>query len=340
MRKALHRIVAAMAVICVGAATAAHAEIRGLGPFDIPEWFKTSFLDIDDDAAEAAEEGRHLMVFFHLENCPYCQRMLEDSFVEGTPEAEFIARHFDVVAIDVHGDLEVTAGGESYTEREYASAVGARFTPTIIAYGPDGESIIRVIGYRSPEAFAHVLSYVKDKVYAGEEHLDFNDYVEMRKKVKWAMPDNERFERIEDLSAVGKPLMLVIEDGGCESDCEVLHEHLFPQEDAQEYLDRLVVVRIDAGSDAPIIAPDGSRTTEAELARKIGIKYRPGIAFYQDGERTLIVTGGLGEYHFREAVRYAAGEYRDQFPSWGRYLNSRRQEIVDSGGVVDYTFTH
>lgn len=41
--------------------------ITGGEKYEIPEWFTQSFLDIADDAAEAAEADRHAMLFIHSE---------------------------------------------------------------------------------------------------------------------------------------------------------------------------------------------------------------------------------------------------------------------------------
>ena len=48
------------------------APIRGVGEFTIPAWFKNSFLDLREDAAEASARGRSLMVYIGQDGCPYC----------------------------------------------------------------------------------------------------------------------------------------------------------------------------------------------------------------------------------------------------------------------------
>lgn len=333
------RIVAATALaLALAAPWGARAQVVGLGAFDLPEWFKVSFLEIEDDAREAADAGRHLMMFFHLENCPYCKRMLDDSFTDGSPEAGFIARHFDVVALDVEGDLEVTVGDRTVTEEEYSREIGVQYTPTIVFYEPDGTPIIKVVGYRAPEAFAHVLDFVREKAYADGRYLDFTDYVAVRERQVWDLPDHPRFADTDDLAKVGKPLMVVIEDPACH-ECRELHSRLLPQEDVQEHLDGLVVVRIDSRSERALVTPAGKSTTEAQFARDLGIHYRPGIVFYDGAEEIFRVTGALNPYHFREAVRYVAGLHHRRHGTWGSYLGERRRQIIADGGVVDYTFT-
>ena len=45
-----------------------------------PDWFKDSFLEIADDVDDASEAGKHVLLFFELNGCPYCDRMLSESF--------------------------------------------------------------------------------------------------------------------------------------------------------------------------------------------------------------------------------------------------------------------
>ena len=41
---------------------------------ETPHWFKESFLEFEEDVAEAAADGKRVMIFFHQEGCPYCAR--------------------------------------------------------------------------------------------------------------------------------------------------------------------------------------------------------------------------------------------------------------------------
>src|SRR4030065_38785 len=77
-------------------------KITGGQKYDMPAWFKMSFLDLKDDLKEANAHGRQLLLFLHLEECPYCARMLNENFREGATR-EFIERHFDVIGIDIRG---------------------------------------------------------------------------------------------------------------------------------------------------------------------------------------------------------------------------------------------
>jgi hypothetical protein len=50
-----------LAPLCAQAKT----PLTGIGQFEIPPWFKVSFLDLRQDIAEATVQGKRLAVFFH-----------------------------------------------------------------------------------------------------------------------------------------------------------------------------------------------------------------------------------------------------------------------------------
>lgn len=59
----------ALAIALAAGPGAAHAQqtgrVTGGEKYEIPEWFTQSFLDISEDAAEAAQADRHAMLFIH-----------------------------------------------------------------------------------------------------------------------------------------------------------------------------------------------------------------------------------------------------------------------------------
>lgn len=131
--------------------------------YTLPQWFKSSFLDFRQDLAEARKQGRHVMVFLHLDNCPYCARLLEENFVSGD-NYDIMRKHFDVVAINVRGSLDVTwTDGAAYTERTLTRHLGVRSTPTLIFLGEDGRKIAQLNGYQDPGTLRGTLEYVRRK---------------------------------------------------------------------------------------------------------------------------------------------------------------------------------
>ena len=76
--------------------------VSGAVEYAMPDWFKDSFLDIQEDINAANSQQKHVMLFFHLNECPYCQKMLADSF-STEPLQTLIQQHFDVIAINTKG---------------------------------------------------------------------------------------------------------------------------------------------------------------------------------------------------------------------------------------------
>ncbi|MEJ2644722.1 MAG: hypothetical protein P8180_07280 [Gammaproteobacteria bacterium] len=52
------------------------------GYHEQPSWFKTSFLDMREDVAEAAAEHKRLVLYFYQDGCPYCKKLLEVNFAQ------------------------------------------------------------------------------------------------------------------------------------------------------------------------------------------------------------------------------------------------------------------
>ncbi|MEJ2175014.1 MAG: thioredoxin fold domain-containing protein [bacterium] len=114
-----------------GAQTAA-GKLTGGIVYSLPDWFKPSFLDLREDVEEARQANRHVMLFLHLDECPYCARMLKESFVSGDNRA-FMQKHFDVIAINVRGAAEVTwIDGARYSEQSLSRHLRTFGTPTIV----------------------------------------------------------------------------------------------------------------------------------------------------------------------------------------------------------------
>ena len=94
-------------------ATAAHSQ-------EVPSWFTASLLHLPDDVAEAAREGKRVMLYFGQDGCPYCKRLIEVNWREPRI-ADKMRRRFVSLAINIWGDREVTwTDGRTMTEKQLA----------------------------------------------------------------------------------------------------------------------------------------------------------------------------------------------------------------------------
>lgn len=299
-----------------------------------PDWFKESFLDIAEDVAEAAEAGKHVILFMHLNGCPYCYRMTEENF-KNAPYTGFIKEHFDVIAINIKGDREIAFDeNTSVPEKELARMLKVRYTPTVIFLDTGNKPVLRLNGYRSVEDFGHALHYVADNAY---ETTTLSSYIEARSEApKYSFRAHPMLKETDDLSGLGDgPVALLVEDGQCDA-CDALHDGHLKNPEILSVLEGFTFVRIDAGSDSPMKDIEGNATTPRAFAEAAGLTYRPGIILYDGGKEIGRIDGMLYTYHFQEMLRYVGERHYKTYPnSFYDYLNVRTAEILKTGKDVD-----
>ena len=144
---ALSRLLAAL---LLAISTPAH-------PREVPEWFADAMLDARDEAADAATQGKRLMLYFWLEGCPYCQRMTSVTFRDPAV-LERLKRGFVPAAINVRGDRDITwTDGATLTEKQLAAKLQVRVDV------PLGDASAVHIG-QAAEVVVHV---APERVFAG-----------------------------------------------------------------------------------------------------------------------------------------------------------------------------
>ena len=310
------------------ASAAERGEVTGGAPHALPDWFKESFLDIADDVEEATDEERHVMLFFHLTNCPYCNRMLTESF-ETDPLKSYIQKHFDVIVINIKGDREVAFDVDtSVSEKTLAEQLNVFATPAIMFLNKDNKAVARVDGYRAPPRFQQVLNYVSKQAYADD--ITLKDYLDKQLDRKaYSLRDNPAFSKTNDLSAVKGPLMVVFEDGTC-YDCPEFHDNVLNHNDVIMEMKPYTVVRLDTDSTEAVIDTEGNKTTAKAITDALNMTYRPGVAVYDNGKLLARMDSLIYSFHFKERLRYISGgyykteEYRD-------YSEKRREELLSAG---------
>lgn len=306
-------------------------EIKGGVPHNAPGYFKESFLEIADDVDEATDSGKHVMLFFQLNACPYCDRMLTESF-EADPNMSFIKEHFDTIAINTRGDREVVFNEDtSVQEKELAEMLKVRATPAILFLDANNQPVVRVNGYRAPERFATILRYVNSKAY---ETTTLADYMEQHlEKGRYEFLPHPLFKDETDLASIKGPLMVMFEDSSC-IDCPELHERTLSRDDVQEQMKKFTVVRLDADSEQTITAPDGSKTSPKAFARDNDMLYRPGIMLFDEGKLVRRYDSLIFPFHFREGLRYVADGFHRNM-EYRQYSEQRREELLSSGVDID-----
>ena len=296
---------------------------------DTPEWFKESFLDFGEDAAEAADEGKRVMIYFGQDGCPYCRKLHEDSFKDAET-VRFIRAHFDSVAVNIFGDVEsVWTDGDELTEKELAVKLGIQFTPTMLFLGEDGAEVARVSGYQNPERFRAALDYAaqrmdkRGKLFA--DHL--REAARARASGVASVPNGFR-PPDGGLHSPGRETLVFVSQGGCDI-CGEWGEFLSDNADAWGSHFRFVA--LDRFGEKPA----ASGLSESEWAEKMRIHFTPSLVFLKaDGTEFFRADGYLRAFHLASAMDYAAAGASEHEPEFQRFLQERAERIRESGGEV------
>jgi len=323
----------ALGMAPLASVVAAEGKVVGGKMSEHPDWFKESFLDIGEDVSEAAEEGKHVILFMHLSGCPYCNKMSEENF-KHSPDRAFIQENFDVIAINIKGDREVAFNEEvEVTEKALADLVNVRYTPTMVFLNPENQVVLKLNGYRSVPAFRQALDYVQQKRY---QEVKFAAYVAQQERGGYQLLDHPLFQQVSDLQSVAdRPLALLFEDSNCDA-CEALHQGHLKNAGILQVLENFTVVRLDAASEEKITAVDGGVTTPKAYAKQLGLTYRPGLVLFDQGREISRIDGLLYTFHFREMLRYVGERYYQTYPeSFYDYLGVMTQEILSTGVNID-----
>jgi thioredoxin-related protein len=333
-----------LATLCAGAVSDAapagdavlDAGMVNPGHHEQPDWFKASFLDIREDVAEAAEAGKRVILYFYQDGCPYCAKLLRENFGDRAT-VELAQRHFDVVAINLWGDREVTGFlGEPTTEKSFAAGLKVQFTPTMLLLDEQGRVLLRVNGYYPPHKFRTALRYVAERRdRGGERFQDF--YLSLDPKAASGKLHEEggfltapfRF------AETGRPLVVMFEQPSC-PECDELHGDILRREPVAYALSNLEAAVVNAWSTDPVQTPDGRKLTVREWAKELGIEYTPSLVFFDAGGTEVFRTEGyLRSFHIHGALDYVStGAYLRQ-PNFQRYLQERRAALEARGFEVD-----
>lgn len=303
-----------------------------------PAWFKESFLDIREDIAEAAAAGRRVLLYFYQDGCPYCAKLLNDNF--GNREiAEKTQQGFDVIAINMWGDREVTdLQGARSTEKAFAAALRVQYTPTLLFLDENGGVVLRINGYFAPHKFTVALDFVAGQ---HERQGSFPDFLAAASPKAASAKLNSLPGmlasplQLADRGDDGRPLLVLFEQGSCIA-CDELHRDTLSRSELAYALTNVDVAQVDLRSTDTLQTPDGRQLSARDWARELGIQYAPSLVFFdRQGHEVFRTEAYLRAFHVHGAIDYVvSGAYRWQ-PSFQRFLQHRTEMLAERGIKVD-----
>lgn len=129
-------------------------------PFELPTWFKQSFLDLPAEIKEATHNKKKVLIFAHQENCPFTAKFINTTFKDDNIR-EFMLKNFEIIELDVNGDREMVASNHQILkEKKFAREIKIFATPTLLFFNKKGVIVKRYSGYYPPDTFLSILQTV------------------------------------------------------------------------------------------------------------------------------------------------------------------------------------
>jgi len=114
-------------------------------------FFNETFGNLQEELQRAKAEGKKgVLVFFEMDECPFCHRMKET--VLNQPEVqEYFRKYFINISIDIEGDVEISDfEGQPISQKQFAVKVNrVRATPVFGFYDLEGNQVVRYTGATS-----------------------------------------------------------------------------------------------------------------------------------------------------------------------------------------------
>jgi thioredoxin-related protein len=323
------RLVLILFTLCLSQAHSNEpGKVTGGAPFDIPSWFKSSFLEIAEDVNEANESGKHVLLFFHLNGCPYCNKMINENF-QKEPLMSKIKANFDSIELNIKGDREIVMS-ETHTtkERDLADYLKVKYTPTILFLDANNNTVLRLNGYRTPRALEQALDFVHNKAYLD---TSFNKFKRQHMQYgKYRFIANNQLQDTNDFSQLKQPVAILFEDEDC-NECNALHRRMLNRPEIQELLGKYNFIRLDAKSSDNIVDFQGQQTIAKDWADSLAINYRPGLVLFDEGKEVARIESMLYPFHFEHVLRFGLDKNYQKYENYLALMSVRQQELLARG---------
>lgn len=303
-----------------------------------PLWFKSSFLDMREDIAEAADNKKRVIYYFYQDGCPYCKKLLTVNFAQKAL-MDKTRQNFDIVAVNMWGDRDVVdTQGNELTEKDLAAKLRVMFTPTLLFFDEAGQVALRVNGYFPPEKFNVALDYIIERQ---ENNLRFSDYLKQKSPIAshtelhaqdyFLKPPYDLQKRSRDNGI----LIVLFEQKQCPA-CDELHTDILLRDETKKRIREFDVIQLDMWSDESLITPEGDKATALEFAKKLDVKYAPSFVFIDgSGKEIIRMEAYLKAFHIQSVMEYVSSKAYLNEPSFQRYIDVRANKLRDKGITVD-----
>ncbi len=141
---------------------------------------KDSIVNIDQISKEAKEQKKDVLIFFHMTYCPYCVRMIDNTFSDKVAKKK-MEKDFIFVDVNIDDKDKISYKEFKGSKKEFSKKLSISFYPTVVFIDGSNEIVYALKGYRGIDTFNHVLDYIKTKAYLQTDFAGFLDDMEFSK---------------------------------------------------------------------------------------------------------------------------------------------------------------
>jgi protein disulfide-isomerase len=131
-----------------------------------------SWLRYDDGLKQAAQDGRHILVYFWRPGCTWCEKMENTTFAD-TLISNLIKAQFIPVKINGWSDDKFQTAEGELSGKQLADKYRLTGYPAMWFLESDGTPINFFPGYAQPQDFEVVIKYVGSGEYKRQSLKDF-----------------------------------------------------------------------------------------------------------------------------------------------------------------------
>ena len=115
-------------------------------------------INFDDMMIQANKQNKQVMVFFHMEHCPWCHQMINESLSD-INIINTIKKYFIYTDMDVETSGNVMYKGETISKRTFARQFNIYFYPTTLMF-KNSEVVEDIKGYRNKNKYINLIKYI------------------------------------------------------------------------------------------------------------------------------------------------------------------------------------
>jgi len=116
--------------------------------------------------------NKHVVVFFHMSHCPYCERMDKSTLANDAIQT-MLQKDFIFIDINTDEKQSVLFNNKIYTKKEFAHSIDVDFFPTVVFFDKEKEIIYTARGLRKVDKFKKILRFIQTKSYEENAFFDY-----------------------------------------------------------------------------------------------------------------------------------------------------------------------